>query len=71
MHKAKRQKEQLLVVLRETKHRSLELCISGRANLAKAVAGILRRSSIGKCKFVKYFLSMNQPIAHYFQRHCS
>ncbi len=28
---------QLLVVLRETKHRSLELCISGRANLAKVL----------------------------------
>ncbi len=37
MHKAKRQREQLLVVLRATKHRSLELCISGRANLAKVL----------------------------------
>ncbi len=33
MHKAKRQREQLFVFLRETKHRSLDLCISGRANL--------------------------------------
>ncbi len=37
MHKAKRQREQLLVVLQETKHHSLELCISGRANLAKVL----------------------------------
>ena len=50
------QREQLLVVLRETKHNKASvhfiLCFSGRA---LSFAGILRRGSTGKCKFVNCY----------------
>ncbi len=54
MHKAKRQREQLVVVLRETKHRSLELGITGRANLAKVLQEFYAEVQLEKSKFVMY-----------------